>query len=156
NIFRAFLAPYAQRIKDGRDAAGGDLRVVGNDGGDGVPMHLGARCVVRLDMVGMQFHETGQQQVTVQVDSAFRRGAFADVHDESVFKNDVPALDDVVGKHDLGIFYHAVIGGLHDRSGSGRKFGNVDTAVRDRGPHVVVVNNRHDGGAILFALAYGF
>ena len=63
----ALFAPDPQRIEHGGDAAGGELAVVGDDSGHRVPVHLGPRHVVRLEMIGVQLDQARKQQIAGQI-----------------------------------------------------------------------------------------
>ena len=47
----ALFTPHAQRIEHGGDAAGRELAVIGHDRRDRVPVHLGPRHIVCLEVI---------------------------------------------------------------------------------------------------------
>ena len=82
---------------------GGQLPVVGDDGGDRIPVHLRARHVVRFEMIGVQLDQAGHDQVAAGVLAACRRIALAELGDAAVGEGDPAALDHAVGQHDAGV-----------------------------------------------------
>ena len=56
-----------QRVEHGGDAGGGDLRVVRQHRGQTGPLHAGAGIEMLLQIVGVQFHQSGQQPVLLPV-----------------------------------------------------------------------------------------
>ena len=52
---------------------------------------------MRLEMVGVQFDEAGQQIVALEIDAAAQRGALADLDDAAVLYRDVAREDAVAG-----------------------------------------------------------
>ena len=65
---------HAQRVEDGGDAGGGQLGVMGADGGVVRPVDLGARRDVAFEVVGVQLDEARADEVAVAVDRARRHG----------------------------------------------------------------------------------
>src|ERR1019366_298227 len=103
DLFGAFLAPNSQRIEYSGDAAGGDLRVIGDYGRHGVPMNFRTRHDMRFQMIGVQFDKAGQQQIAAKINAALGRLAFADLRDQAIADNDIAAFDHAVAKNDAGI-----------------------------------------------------
>jgi len=103
DVFHRLLAPNAQRIEHGRDAAGRELAVVGDHGRDRIPVHLGPRHVMRLEMVGMKLDQARKQEVAGEVLGMVRGAAFADLDDDAVNGRDPSGLDHMVRKDDASI-----------------------------------------------------
>jgi hypothetical protein len=108
DVLGALLPPHPQRIEHSGDAGGRELAVVGHHRGDRVPVHLRPRHVVRLEMIGVQLDEAGQQQVARQIldvikVAARRLAAFADRDDAAVRHRDGAARDHLVGEDDAGV-----------------------------------------------------
>ena len=106
-----FVHADAKGIEHGGDAGGGDLRVVGHHRAAGVPEHPRPRHEMRLEMVGVQLDQAGQQKVALAVDPAFRAAAFADLDDAAVVDRD-PSREDAVGGDDLGVGQDEGVGGV--------------------------------------------
>ncbi len=106
-----FVHADAEGIEHRGDAGGGDLRVIGHHRAAGVPEHARARHEMRLEMVGVQFDQAGQQIVALAVDPALRAAALADLDDAAVVDRD-PAEEDAVGGDDLGVGQDEGIGGV--------------------------------------------
>src|SRR5262249_36396532 len=85
------------------DAAGGELGVVGNDGGEGIPVDAGARHVMGFEMVGMQFDKSRRQQAAAEIRAGFRWRAFADLGDAAIHTGDPTVVDNAVCEHPPGI-----------------------------------------------------
>ncbi len=99
-IVGAVLAPHAKRVEHGGDAARGDLPVMRDNGGDRVPLHLRARCIVGLQMIRVEFHEARHQQVAAHVERRAARVALADGGDHPIRHRQPAALDHAVGEDD--------------------------------------------------------
>ena len=54
-------------------------------------------------MVGVEFDQSRQQKVAVEIHTAFGGGAIADLDNASVRHGNVTAIDDVVVQNDAGI-----------------------------------------------------
>ena len=106
-----FVHADAEGIEHRGDAGGGDLRVVGHHRAAGVPEHARARHEMRLEMVGVQFDQAGQQIIALAVDPALRAAALADLDDAAMVDRD-PAGKDAVGGDDLGVGQDDGVGGV--------------------------------------------
>ena len=58
---------------------------------------------MRLEMIGVQFDQTRQQQIAAEILTALRRRALPDFGDHPAGHGEPAALDHAVGEHDLGI-----------------------------------------------------
>ena len=79
----------AERIEDGGDPGGGDLRVMGLDRGDRVPADARARRVVALEVVGVELDQPRDQPVAVKVDAGMARTGIVDRGDRAAADDDV-------------------------------------------------------------------
>ena len=91
----------AQCVEDSGDAGGGNLGVMREHCGEGVPAYLGARRIVPLKMVGMQFDQAWYQEVAAHVLAGARRPR-RNVGDYAIADCE-RAFDDFVGQHDARI-----------------------------------------------------
>src|SRR5216684_2935151 len=85
DLVGAFLAPDAQRIQHRRDAADGELAVIGHHRRYRVPMHLGTRHVVRFDMVGVKLDQARDDEIAGHVLGARRRQAAAELATSTIW-----------------------------------------------------------------------
>ena len=98
---RILVEADAQCIKDSGDAGRRDLCVMRQHRGKRVPAYLGARRVVALEVVGMQFDQPGYQEVAAHVLADTRSAR--DVGDEAVADRQRATLDDFVGQDDARV-----------------------------------------------------
>ena len=64
----------ADRVADGGDPGGGDLRIVGQHGGVGGPAHARARREQALEIVGVQLDQARHEPVAAEIDRTGRHG----------------------------------------------------------------------------------
>ncbi len=103
----------AERIEDGGDAGGGDLRVVGHDGGEAVPADVVARREVAFEVIGVQLDQTRNERVAAHVDARLGRVALAYLGDHAVGNGDPAVADRAVGEDHDGIGKHEAFGIVH-------------------------------------------
>ena len=89
----------AQAVENRRDAGAGDLRVIAVHGRDRIPPHAGARGIMRLQMIGVQLHETRNQDVVAERQAGSVESAFLDADDHAVLDMN-HAGDLAIGQHD--------------------------------------------------------
>lgn len=74
---------------------------MGLNGGNLVPDDTGARRIMLLEMVGMQFHQAGNQEIAFKIFSGLG-GAFADIGDLAVADQN-GAQNNIVFQNDTGV-----------------------------------------------------
>ena len=97
-----FVHADAEGIEHRRDPGRRDLRVIGEHRAAGVPHHRRTRHVMGFQMVGVQFDETGQEIVAVEVDGRSRFPTLAHFDDAPPFDGDM-TFEDAVGGDDRRI-----------------------------------------------------
>ena len=95
-----FVQPDADGVEHGGDARGGDLGVMRLHRGHRVPAHLGARRIMDLEVVGMQFDKARDQVIPVQIGAG--AGGGADIGDDAAIDAH-RALQHFIGQYDPGI-----------------------------------------------------
>jgi len=94
------FAPDANRIEHGRNPAGRDLGIIGNDGGEWIPAHFRSGHIMGFQVVGVQFDEARQQQIAAEIPSPLRRRAATDLGNAAAADGHPATVDHLVGEND--------------------------------------------------------
>jgi len=147
DVLGGLLAPDPQRIEHRGDAAGRELAIIGDYCRERIPEHFRARHVMGLDMIGVQLDQPRNDKIAGHILPRRRRRALAEFRDLSLRHRDPAGREHAVRQHQARVGKNERVSVGHHGSGRLCKGGDVDDMVGNRVANVLVVDDRHDGGA---------